>query len=101
MGADWLDGSSAPPKLVLALVPALALPACFPAADWNPQMDLQAQARAHRMGQTKEVRGQPEACSTQSACYREPARCRDRLACLSLDPLPPQTPGPRCWCCAL
>lgn len=26
-------------------------------ADWNPQMDLQAQARAHRMGQTKEVRG--------------------------------------------
>ncbi|PRW58677.1 chromatin structure-remodeling complex SYD-like isoform X1 [Chlorella sorokiniana] len=23
--------------------------------DWNPQMDLQAQARAHRMGQTKEV----------------------------------------------
>ena len=26
------------------------------AADWNPQMDLQAQARAHRMGQTREVR---------------------------------------------
>jgi len=24
--------------------------------DWNPQMDLQAIARAHRIGQTKEVR---------------------------------------------
>eukprot|EP01113_Clastostelium_recurvatum_P018618 TRINITY_DN2193_c2_g2_i5.p1 TRINITY_DN2193_c2_g2~~TRINITY_DN2193_c2_g2_i5.p1 ORF type:complete len:1016 (+),score=384.23 TRINITY_DN2193_c2_g2_i5:316-3363(+) len=24
--------------------------------DWNPQMDLQAQARAHRIGQTQEVR---------------------------------------------
>lgn len=24
-------------------------------SDWNPQMDLQAQARAHRLGQTKEV----------------------------------------------
>jgi SNF2 family DNA or RNA helicase len=23
--------------------------------DWNPQIDLQAQARAHRMGQTKPV----------------------------------------------
>ena len=23
--------------------------------DWNPQIDLQAQARAHRIGQTKEV----------------------------------------------
>ena len=25
-------------------------------SDWNPQIDLQAQARAHRIGQTKEVR---------------------------------------------
>jgi superfamily II DNA/RNA helicase len=25
-------------------------------SDWNPQQDLQAQARAHRIGQTKEVR---------------------------------------------
>ncbi len=25
-------------------------------SDWNPQMDLQAQARAHRIGQTREVR---------------------------------------------
>ena len=25
-------------------------------SDWNPQLDLQAQARAHRIGQTKEVR---------------------------------------------
>ena len=25
-------------------------------SDWNPQMDLQAQDRAHRIGQTKEVR---------------------------------------------
>lgn len=24
-------------------------------SDWNPQQDLQAQARAHRIGQTKEV----------------------------------------------
>lgn len=24
--------------------------------DWNPQMDLQAQARAHRMGQQRDVR---------------------------------------------
>ena len=24
--------------------------------DWNPQIDLQAQARAHRIGQQKEVR---------------------------------------------
>lgn len=26
-------------------------------SDWNPQNDLQAQARAHRIGQTKQVRG--------------------------------------------
>ncbi len=25
-------------------------------SDWNPQMDLQAQDRAHRIGQTREVR---------------------------------------------
>ena len=25
-------------------------------SDWNPQNDLQAQARAHRIGQTKQVR---------------------------------------------
>ena len=25
-------------------------------SDWNPQQDLQAQARAHRIGQKKEVR---------------------------------------------
>ena len=24
-------------------------------ADWNPQVDLQAQARVHRLGQTKQV----------------------------------------------
>jgi len=24
-------------------------------SDWNPQMDLQAMDRAHRIGQTKEV----------------------------------------------
>ena len=24
-------------------------------SDWNPQNDLQAQARAHRIGQTKQV----------------------------------------------
>ena len=26
-------------------------------SDWNPQVDLQAQDRAHRIGQTKPVRG--------------------------------------------
>ena len=26
-------------------------------SDWNPQNDLQAQARAHRIGQTKQVSG--------------------------------------------
>ena len=26
-------------------------------SDWNPQNDLQAQARAHRIGQKKQVRG--------------------------------------------
>jgi len=26
-------------------------------SDWNPQNDLQAQARAHRIGQTKQVMG--------------------------------------------
>ena len=31
--------------------------------DWNPQIDLQAQARAHRIGQQKEVR-HCLACST-------------------------------------
>ena len=25
-------------------------------SDWNPQMDLQAQDRAHRIGQTKDVK---------------------------------------------
>ena len=29
-------------------------------SDWNPQNDLQAQARAHRIGQTKQVRGDTE-----------------------------------------
>ena len=28
-------------------------------SDWNPQNDLQAQARAHRIGQKKQVRGVP------------------------------------------
>jgi hypothetical protein len=28
-------------------------------SDWNPQMDLQAQDRAHRIGQTKPVRRRP------------------------------------------
>eukprot|EP00976_Prorocentrum_cordatum_P010277 205659-Prorocentrum_minimum.AAC.2 len=27
-------------------------------SDWNPQMDLQAMDRAHRIGQKKEVRGE-------------------------------------------
>ena len=27
--------------------------------DWNPQIDLQAQARAHRIGQQKQVRRLP------------------------------------------
>ena len=26
-------------------------------SDWNPQVDLQAQDRAHRIGQTKQVKG--------------------------------------------
>ena len=28
-------------------------------SDWNPQVDLQAQDRAHRIGQTKQVRIRP------------------------------------------
>lgn len=31
-------------------------------SDWNPQMDLQAMDRAHRIGQKKEVQVRMEAC---------------------------------------
>lgn len=31
-------------------------------SDWNPQNDLQAQARAHRIGQKKQVRGVTLGC---------------------------------------
>ena len=31
-------------------------------SDWNPQMDLQAQDRAHRIGQQREVRNSVRAC---------------------------------------
>lgn len=37
------------------LLPCLAGPDTPPAADWNPQADLQAMARVHRIGQTKPV----------------------------------------------
>jgi hypothetical protein len=33
----------------------LFLVPCFWRSDWNPQNDLQAQARAHRIGQTRAV----------------------------------------------
>ena len=42
--------------------PLLEVSAAFPFwpppvhSDWNPQQDLQAQARAHRIGQTRAVR---------------------------------------------
>ena len=32
-------------------------------SDWNPQNDLQAQARAHRIGQTKQVQPHKLYCS--------------------------------------
>lgn len=55
---------SVPVMSVMSLLSACLLPAAFqahlapallPRPDWNPQMDKQAQARAHRLGQTKEV----------------------------------------------
>lgn len=43
-------------ELDVALICLAETLGCPPhTADWNPQMDLQAQARAHRMGQTREV----------------------------------------------
>jgi hypothetical protein len=60
-------------------------------ADWNPQMDLQAQARAHRLGQKRQARCCPcaaralESSTPSSKCPSEPV--------LLLG-------SNRCWCCA-
>jgi hypothetical protein len=39
--------------IIILTIWAGVLPACLP--DWNPQNDLQAQARAHRLGQQSGV----------------------------------------------
>jgi hypothetical protein len=45
-------------------------------SDWNPQMDLQAMDRAHRIGQKKEVQVRPCGCATVRLC----AACRGGTA---------------------
>ena len=58
---ELLDLTRFPPPAALLPLPLLPCPYSCPAppgwlvADWNPQMDLQAMDRAHRIGQKKEV----------------------------------------------
>jgi hypothetical protein len=46
---------SASPSLFLSFFLPSSSPSLSLLSDWNPQNDLQAQARAHRIGQTKAV----------------------------------------------
>jgi hypothetical protein len=39
-------------------------------SDWNPQMDLQAMDRAHRIGQKKEVQVRQGSSDLQQGCAR-------------------------------
>lgn len=50
-------------------------------SDWNPQNDLQAQARAHRIGQKKQVR------RVTWAVFSGASACASKLAPTSPEPL--------------
>ena len=45
-------------------------------ADWNPQVDLQAQARVHRLGQTKQACCMRTLSSQSRTCLTSYTTCR-------------------------